>query len=181
MESSLEWNKTVARLIDEILTIGGKSPSEIKEAIQEYFSISNESGVSRRAAIYARITTNPTITYISDGKIKTETFTTRQSVTSDNYTLYPRILNEAYGLVEDGTIGCITIGSQTAGADGNISIFYISNGLQTVISGLGVNYPDGTETQRVGIRIDEIVKPTIAGIKAGKDELYERAVELINQ
>jgi len=76
--------------------------------------------------------------------------------------------------------GCITIGSQTAGADGNISTFYLPGNIQTTISGLGVYYPDGTETQRVGIRIDEIVKPTIAGIKAGRDELYERAIELIN-
>ena len=75
--------------------------------------------------------------------------------------------------------GCITIGSQTAGADGNVSEFYLPGNIRTRISGLGVYYPDGTETQRVGVHIDEIVKPTVAGIKAGRDELYERAVEII--
>jgi len=77
--------------------------------------------------------------------------------------------------------GSITIGSQTAGADGNTSTFYLPGNIQTIISGLGVYYPSETETQRVGVRIDQIVKPTIAGIKAGRDELYDKAVQLINK
>jgi len=46
---------------------------------------------------------------------------------------------------------------------------------------LGVYYPDGSETQRVGIKIDIPIKPTIAGIKAGRDELLEKAFELIEK
>jgi hypothetical protein len=49
-----------------------------------------------------------------------------------------------------------------------------------MISGIGVLYPDGTETQRKGIRIDYEIKPTIQGIKAGKDELLEKAIQIIN-
>lgn len=49
-----------------------------------------------------------------------------------------------------------------------------------MISGIGVYYPDGTETQRIGIVPDIICKPTIQGIKAGKDELLEKALVLIN-
>src|SRR3984885_1513904 len=63
------------------------------------------------------------------------------------------------------------IGSTTAGADGNVSSIVLPGGISTLISGLGVLYPDGTVTQRKGVKIDEVVKPTIAGIKAGKDEL----------
>lgn len=48
-----------------------------------------------------------------------------------------------------------------------------------MISGIGIYYPDGTETQRVGIVTDIEVKPTIDGIKAGRDELLEKAIELI--
>jgi C-terminal processing protease CtpA/Prc len=48
-----------------------------------------------------------------------------------------------------------------------------------MISGLGVYYPDGTETQRVGIVPDIIIKPTIKGIKEGKDEVLEKAIEII--
>lgn len=71
------------------------------------------------------------------------------------------------------------IGSTTAGADGNVSTIMLPGGLRTMISGIGVYYPNGEETQRVGIVPDIEVKPTIHGIKNGKDELIEKAIELI--
>lgn len=70
------------------------------------------------------------------------------------------------------------IGSQTAGADGNVSKFNIAGNL-TAFTGLAVFYPDGRETQRIGIVPDIEVKPTIKGIKEGKDEVLERALEYI--
>jgi len=51
--------------------------------------------------------------------------------------------------------------------------------LKTLISGIGINYPNGEETQRVGIVPDIEVKPTIKGIREGKDELLEKAIEII--
>ena len=71
------------------------------------------------------------------------------------------------------------LGSTTAGADGNVSEIMLPGGLRTLISGIGVNYPNGEETQRVGIVPDIEVKPTIQGIREGKDELLERAIEEI--
>jgi C-terminal processing protease CtpA/Prc len=72
------------------------------------------------------------------------------------------------------------IGSTTAGADGNVSQFSLPGGISTMISGLGVYYPDGKETQRVGIVPDIVIKSTIKGIAEGKDEVLEKAVEIIN-
>src|SRR5690606_26548095 len=43
------------------------------------------------------------------------------------------------------------VGSTTAGADGNVSRILLPGGLQTLISGIGVYYPDGGQTQRIGI------------------------------
>ena len=71
------------------------------------------------------------------------------------------------------------IGSTTAGADGNVSAIRLPGGLRTMISGIGVNYPNGEGTQRVGIVPDIEVQPTIEGIKQGKDELLEKAIEII--
>ncbi len=71
------------------------------------------------------------------------------------------------------------IGSTTAGADGNVSSISLPGGMRTMISGIGVFYPDGTPTQRVGVRLDEEVRPTIKGIKEGKDELLDRAIAII--
>jgi len=73
------------------------------------------------------------------------------------------------------------IGSTTAGADGNVSPFSLPGGISTMISGLGVYYPNGKGTQRVGIIPDIIVKPTIMGIINGKDELLEVAINIINK
>lgn len=73
------------------------------------------------------------------------------------------------------------IGGTTAGADGNISSFSLPGGLSTAISGIGVYYPDGRETQRVGIIPDVKLNPTIKGTKEGRDELLEKAIELINR
>lgn len=71
------------------------------------------------------------------------------------------------------------IGSTTAGADGNVSAIMLPGGLRTMISGIGVNYPNGGETQRIGIVPDIKVNPTIEGIRQGKDELLEKAIEII--
>jgi C-terminal processing protease CtpA/Prc len=40
----------------------------------------------------------------------------------------------------------------------------------------GVYYPDGTETQQIGIIPDIEVMPTIKGIREGRDELLEKAI-----
>ena len=40
-----------------------------------------------------------------------------------------------------------------------------------------VRWPDGKQLQRVGLLPDIEVKPTIAGIRAGRDEVLERAVQ----
>jgi len=71
------------------------------------------------------------------------------------------------------------IGSQTAGADGNVSQIFLPGGLMTYISGIGIYYPDGRQTQRIGIVPDIVVKPTIKGIQEGRDELLEKAIEII--
>jgi C-terminal processing protease CtpA/Prc len=73
----------------------------------------------------------------------------------------------------------MVVGSTTAGADGNVSQVSLPGGLSTMISGIGVFYPDKRPTQRVGIVPDVEVRPTIAGIRAGRDEVLEEALRQI--
>lgn len=75
----------------------------------------------------------------------------------------------------------IVIGSQTSGADGSIVRFDMPGKIKMIMSGRGVYYPDGSNLQRSGVKIDEIVKTTIQGIKEGRDEMFERALAIINQ
>ena len=71
------------------------------------------------------------------------------------------------------------IGSTTAGADGNVSGIPLPGGIRSMISGIGVFYPDKKPTQRIGIIPDREVKPTIAAIRAGRDEVLEAAIREI--
>jgi C-terminal processing protease CtpA/Prc len=77
--------------------------------------------------------------------------------------------------------GAIVVGSTTAGADGNVSTVPLPGGLNSLFSGIGVFYPNHTPTQRVGIVPDVVATPTIAGIRAGRDEVLEEAVRLIER
>lgn len=72
--------------------------------------------------------------------------------------------------------GAIVVGSTTAGADGNISPIPLPGDVTSMISGIGVFYPDRRPTQRVGIVPDLVVRPTIAGIRTGRDEVLEAGV-----
>jgi C-terminal processing protease CtpA/Prc len=75
--------------------------------------------------------------------------------------------------------GAIVVGNTTSGADGNVSPIVLPGGLSTMISGIGVFYPDKTPTQQIGIKPNVRVTPTIAGIRAGRDEVLEEAVRQI--
>jgi C-terminal processing protease CtpA/Prc len=75
----------------------------------------------------------------------------------------------------------IIVGSQTAGANGRVSDIFLPGGIKTWFSGVGIYYPNERETQRIGIIPDIEVKPTIDGIREGRDEQLEKAIEIILQ
>lgn len=75
--------------------------------------------------------------------------------------------------------GCTVVGTQTAGADGNVTQLVMPGGqAMWWFSALGVYYPDGGDAQRAGVRIDIPVHPTVGGLQAGRDEILERALAL---
>ncbi|PSK92134.1 T9SS type A sorting domain-containing protein [Taibaiella chishuiensis] len=70
--------------------------------------------------------------------------------------------------------GVRVVGTQTAGADGNVNMFSLPGGNHTLyFTAIGYYYHDWYQCQRNGLRIDEVVPQTIAGIRAGKDEQLE--------
>jgi len=75
--------------------------------------------------------------------------------------------------------GSVTIGSQTAGADGVVTYIPMGGGLKISYSGYGVYYPDKRQTQQVGIKIDIPVKKTREAITNNKDEILERAFQYV--
>lgn len=61
------------------------------------------------------------------------------------------------------------IGDQTAGADGNVTRTILPGGYRINFSGLGIYYPNGTETQRIGIKVDVPVTYTVLDIVNQQD------------
>ncbi len=73
------------------------------------------------------------------------------------------------------------IGTPSAGANGDVMGITLPGGIWTWISGQGVTYMDGRQTQRIGLKPDITVKQTVKGIAEGKDEVIEKAIELITK
>lgn len=73
----------------------------------------------------------------------------------------------------------VVIGGQTAGADGNITEILLPFGINSVYSGLGVHYPDGTEAQQVGVKVDYPVTQDKSYIFEKNDKILNEAIRLI--
>jgi C-terminal processing protease CtpA/Prc len=73
----------------------------------------------------------------------------------------------------------VFVGSPTQGVDGDTTSFTAPGGIRISFSGQDIRWPDGRQLQRVGLIPDIEVRPTIAGIQAGRDELLERALAYI--
>ncbi len=72
----------------------------------------------------------------------------------------------------------VTVGNQTAGADGDIATIQFM-GFGTYMTSIGVFYPDKSITQRVGVKVDVNVVPTIEGLQAERDEILNKAIEVL--
>lgn len=75
--------------------------------------------------------------------------------------------------------GTVFVGTATAGANGEGSNFSVPGGIEIGMTATAVSKLDGTQLQRIGVTPDIEVHPTIAGIRAGRDEVLERAVEYL--
>jgi C-terminal processing protease CtpA/Prc len=71
------------------------------------------------------------------------------------------------------------IGSPTAGANGNVTSVVLPGGIRANFTGMVVRHGDGRPLQRIGLIPDILVRPTIAGIRAGRDEVLERALAVL--
>lgn len=69
--------------------------------------------------------------------------------------------------------GAVIVGSQTAGADGNIVYIKSAWDIQLGYTGLGVYWPDTTNTQRVGIGIDVPAYQSRANLLDKRDRVLE--------
>ncbi|MBL0322600.1 MAG: hypothetical protein IPP80_09560 [Ignavibacteria bacterium] len=78
--------------------------------------------------------------------------------------------------------GAVVIGSQTAGADGNIKRLQLPGGGILTFTGIAVFYPDGGVTQRTGLRIAKVVNDTRKSLTSDQtDEVLDEAMRLVRR
>ncbi|MFA6082928.1 S41 family peptidase [Mucilaginibacter sp.] len=74
----------------------------------------------------------------------------------------------------------VVVGSETSGADGSVPpAFKLPGGFTTQLTAIGAYHPDGRETQQIGVIPDVKVSQTLNGFREHKDELLDKAVEVI--
>lgn len=94
---------------------------------------------------------------------------------NENSMSQPEYTAQAFRAAANVTI----MGRPTEGSDGNVTRIILPGKIYTGFSGMGVLYPDGKPTQRIGIVPDIRVDRTIEGIKAGKDEVLDAALKFL--
>lgn len=88
---------------------------------------------------------------------------------------------EHTGLFFEAANGTKFIGVASAGADGDVTSFVLPGGVVVQFAGHEVRHADGRPLQRVGLIPDIEAHPSIAGIRAGKDEILDRAIDYLKQ
>jgi C-terminal processing protease CtpA/Prc len=86
---------------------------------------------------------------------------------------------EHSGLFFEAATAITFIGSASAGADGDLTKLVLPGAISVSFSGQEVRHADGRQLQRVGLQPDIKVAPTLAGVREGRDEVLERAVEFL--
>jgi hypothetical protein len=86
---------------------------------------------------------------------------------------------EHTGLFFEAANGTTFIGSPTMGANGDVTTMVIPGNIVISFTGHDVRHADGRQLQRVGLQPQVLVTPTIAGIRAGRDEVLEAALKYL--
>jgi C-terminal processing protease CtpA/Prc len=86
---------------------------------------------------------------------------------------------EHAGLFFEAANKAALIGSSTAGADGDVTSFVVPGGVTIFFSSQDVRQVNGGKLQRLGLQPAVSVSPTIKGIRDGRDEVLEKALEYL--
>jgi C-terminal processing protease CtpA/Prc len=133
-----------------------------------------------RAGLYAssvvtqmtRLSSNVTQRVVPDGRAP---YRGRVYVLMDDRSMSQA---EQTALILRTAAGAILVGTNTAGADGPAVSFTIPGGVGVTFTGSIAMTADGVPIQGPGLTPDVRVSPTIAGLRAGRDELLDCAVAL---
>jgi len=123
---------------------------------------------------------------------RTSSFFLVQTIPNSDQGMYK---NKTVMLIDERTIGqaehsglffeaankTAFIGSPSAGADGEVTSFVVPGGVTISFSSHDVRQVNGGKLQRLGLQPAVSVSPTIKGIRDGRDEVLEKALEYLTK
>ncbi len=86
---------------------------------------------------------------------------------------------ESAGLLLEAVNATTFVGSPTAGANGDTTDFSLPGGITFIFSGAEIRHVDGGQLQCLGIQPHIQIRPTLQGLQAGRDEVLEAALRLL--
>jgi len=86
---------------------------------------------------------------------------------------------EHTALFLEASANVIFVGTPTAGTDGEVTGIVLPGAIPAHFAAMGIRHADGRPLQRVGILPDIWIEPTAAGIRQGRDEVLEKAVDAL--
>lgn len=138
--------------------------SQAREAAEVLLPQAHRPGSFIRTTVSTRKTSDPDKLY--KGKVVLLVNAHSQSM-SEYFTMFLQTIP-----------GSVTVGSQTAGADGDVTRIQLPYASFN-ITGAGICYPDGTNAQRNGVKIDKVVEPSAEGMIRGVDEQLQVAIDYL--
>jgi C-terminal processing protease CtpA/Prc len=88
---------------------------------------------------------------------------------------------ESYMGFIDGYNLAPIVGQPTAGTNGNANRFMLPGEIEVNWTGMKVVKHDGSQLHGIGILPDVYVNKTVEGVKEGRDEFLEKALELTRE
>jgi C-terminal processing protease CtpA/Prc len=74
--------------------------------------------------------------------------------------------------------GTTIVGNPSTGANGDVTNLIVPGDIVINFSGQAVKHADGRQLQRIGVIPDVHIQPTIAGLRAGRDEVLDCALSV---
>ena len=71
------------------------------------------------------------------------------------------------------------VGSTTAGTNGNVTRISLPGGGSMTFTDMRVKFADGSRYQNIGMIPDLKVEPTLRGVRACRDEVLEKGLEVL--
>ena len=138
--------------------------SQAREAAEVLLPQAHRPGGFIRTTVSTRKTSDPDKLY--KGKVVLLVNAHSQSM-SEYFTMFLQTIPSS-----------VTIGSQTAGADGDVTRIQLPYASFN-ITGAGICYPDRTNAQRNGVKIDKVVESSAEGMIRGVDEQLQEAIDYL--